>query len=139
VIHIASHGRFSSQPEANVIAAHDRPINLRDFRKLLATAGDRPKSLELLVPSACATAYGDDQAGLGLAGIGVESRAQSTLASLWFVSDQATALFMETFYQAWVLEGKTKAQAWQQAFLAIKATYPDSRLFAPFILTAYGG
>ncbi|HEY9675011.1 MAG TPA: CHAT domain-containing protein, partial [Waterburya sp.] len=80
---------------------------------------NRKLPIELLVLSACQTAAGDDRAALGLAGIAVRAGARSTLASLWFVDDQATSLLMSQFYQELINAQQTKAEALRRAQVKI--------------------
>ena len=48
--------------------------------------------------SACETATGDDRAALGLAGVALKAGARSAVASLWYVSDQASQALVIEFY-----------------------------------------
>lgn len=134
VIHIAAHGRFSSLPNQTYLTAYDRLITLEDFEQFVTTRGDSPTPIELLVLSACRTAQGDDRASLGLAGIAARAGAESTIASLWAVSDQLTAIWMELFYAAWLVEGKSKVEALRYTQLEMLEEYNDPRVWAAFIL-----
>ena len=49
--------------------------------------------------SACETAEGDKRAALGLAGVAVRAGARSTIASLWSLDDQSSAVLMSHFYR----------------------------------------
>ncbi|MDA0673734.1 MAG: CHAT domain-containing protein, partial [Cyanobacteria bacterium] len=84
IVHLATHGQFSSNPnETFIVAAGGQTITIDDLTGALeATATNREAAVELLVLSACETAAGDDRAALGLAGIAVRAGARSTLASL---------------------------------------------------------
>jgi len=118
IIHLATHGQFSSNADETVILAYDQPINVRQLDSLLRhKTQDSPDRIELLVLSACQTAKGDKRSGLGIAGVAVQAGARSTLASLWVVSDRSTALFMKEFYQN-LKAGATKAEALRKAQLA---------------------
>lgn len=118
VIHIATHGIFSSDPEKTMILASDKPIKVWQLDRLLRSRNQSSRdTIELLVLSACQTAKGDKRASLGIAGIAVQAGARSTLASLWNVSDRSTALFMGEFYRA-LKAGATKAEALQKVQLA---------------------
>jgi len=99
VVHLASHGEFSSNAENTFILAWDTRINVKQLGGLLQARekSDR-RPIELLVLSACKTAAGDNRAALGLAGVAVRSGARSTLATLWPVDDQSTSDFMVEFY-----------------------------------------
>lgn len=118
IVHIATHGQFSSVPEETFILAYDRPININQLESLLRdrTEGTR-QSLELLVLSACQTAKDDKRGGLGLAGVSLRAGAKSTVASLWNISDRSTADFVKEFYLALKQSHVSKAEALRQAQL----------------------
>ncbi len=120
VVHLATHGEFSSDAENTFVLAWDKPIKAREFAQLLRNEeGNKSNPIELLVLSACQTAAGDNRAALGLAGVAVRAGARSTLASLWFVSDEATSLLMSKFYQELTTTQNTKAESLRQAQLSI--------------------
>jgi len=120
VVHLATHGEFSSKVEDTFILTYNDRLNINELRELLQTADvDRPRPIELLVLSACRTAVGDDRAALGLAGVAVRSGARSTIASLWYVSDEATFRLMVALYANLASVGTTKAEALRQAQLAM--------------------
>lgn len=143
IVHIATHGKFSSDPEQTFILVYGseestgKLLKAEDFNNLLRSRTQQTANpLELLVLSACETAEGDERATLGLAGLAVRSGARSTLATLWSVGDQSTVEFMNKFYQELRTVGTTKAQALyraQKSFLAQKK-YQDPYYWAPYIL-----
>lgn len=98
VVHLATHGEFSSDPERTFILLSDDYLNAREIDGLLRT-GSRQDGIKLLVLSACKTATGDQRATLGLAGLTVRAGSRSTLATLWQVDDASTAALMQEFYQ----------------------------------------
>jgi CHAT domain-containing protein len=126
IIHIATHGQFSSDEQGTFLHAWGEKMSIDQLRQILRDSELRHRSsLELLVLSACQTAVSDRRAILGLAGIAARSGAKSTLASLWMVSDESTALLMEEFYDALSDPRLTKAEALQQAQkLVMKETHP---------------
>ncbi|WAN69084.1 CHAT domain-containing protein [Moorena producens JHB] len=142
VVHIATHGQFSSNPEQTFILDWDERIKVKDLDNLLRVSdpsGTTP--IELLLLSACQTATGDKRAALGLAGIAIRAGARSTIATLWQVNDASTAEFMNQFYQQLNNPQLTKAEALRNAQLAfLKKTYPNTYYYhrpynwAPFIL-----
>lgn len=113
VVHIATHGQFSSQLEETFIISWDGKINVTTLNRLLQLRQQKlTHPLELLVLSACQTATGDRRAALGLAGFAVRSGARSTLATLWQVNDDSTAELMIRFYQELAAHPQTsKAKA----------------------------
>ncbi|AFY34500.1 CHAT domain-containing protein [Calothrix sp. PCC 7507] len=138
VLHLATHGQFSSRPEDTFILANDGPINVLQFDNLLRRQDATPsQSLEMLVLSACETATGDNRATLGLAGASVKAGARSTLASLWHINDKSTAILIGEFYRELVKNKVTKAEALRHAQIKLLRDYPNySRpgYWAPYIL-----
>lgn len=118
IVHIATHGQFSSVPEDTFILAYDDKININQLETLLRdrTEGTR-QSLDLLVLSACQTAKDDKRGGLGLAGVALRAGAKSTVASLWKISARSTAEFIKEFYLALKQSNLSKAEALRQAQL----------------------
>ncbi|MEQ9001123.1 MAG: CHAT domain-containing protein [Coleofasciculus sp. B1-GNL1-01] len=116
IVHLATHGQFSSNAEDTFILAYDRPLNVHELGELLRRRTQAGQSgIELFVLSACQTAAGDDRATLGLAGVAIQAGARSTLATLWSVSDRATAEFMKEFYQKLIETNSSKAEALRYA------------------------
>jgi CHAT domain-containing protein len=137
VVHLATHGEFSSNAENTFILAWDKRVNVKQLGGLLqAREQNERKPIELLVLSACQTASGDNRAALGLAGVAVRSGARSTLATLWPVDDQSTSDFMAEFYRVLSQSPETKAQALHDAQLALlkQPKYRHPFYWAPFVL-----
>jgi CHAT domain-containing protein len=99
IVHIATHGQFSSDAENTFILTWDGRITIDEFNNLLRGDKQQIRPIELLVLSACQTAIGDKQATLGLAGMAVRAGARSTIATLWDVNDISTTQLMTYFYQ----------------------------------------
>lgn len=137
IVHLATHGQFSSSSESTYIQTWNGRLNIDDLRSLL-TQRDVPDSspIELLVLSACQTAEGDDRAALGIAGVAIRSGARSTLASLWMVNDRSTASFVTQFYQGLIRDRLSRAEAVRQAQLALLKTleYNHPYYWAAFTL-----
>ncbi|MFB8787289.1 MAG: CHAT domain-containing protein [Potamolinea sp.] len=137
IIHLATHGQFSSKATETFILTWDGRIDVKQLNTLLANR-DLLDSLpiDLLVLSACQTAKGDRRAALGLAGVAVRSGARSTLATLWTVSDASTANFMVHFYQELLKSDVTKAEAVRlaQIHLLKQLEFSHPYYWAPFIL-----
>lgn len=137
IVHLATHGQFSSRASDTYILTWDDQINAKNFGDLLhAQQGIRTRPIELLVLSACKTAQGDKRAALGLAGVAVRAGARSTLASLWVVSDEATALLMTAFYEELAKNQATKAEALRRAQLTIlqDKEFAHPYYWAPFVM-----
>ena len=132
IVHLATHGQFSSRLEDTFILDFDGQINVKDFDTLFRSQGKTV--VELLVLSACQTAAGDNRAALGLAGAAVRAGARSTIASLWQIDDESTAMFVSAFYRE-LKSGKiTKAQAVHRAQLQL-LKHPNYH--APSFWSAY--
>jgi CHAT domain-containing protein len=117
VVHLATHGLFSSNPQKNFIITGDgKSISIDELSTLLKEPGT---TIELLVLSACETATGDERAVLGLAGIAVRSGARSTLATLWPVGDASTTKFMGQFYEGLKKPEGKQADAFRNAQLSL--------------------
>ncbi|MBW4493051.1 MAG: CHAT domain-containing protein [Oscillatoria princeps RMCB-10] len=137
VVHLATHGQFSSNAEDTFLLTWDGRINVKDLQAFLQPRGQRnSNSIQLLVLSACETAAGDKRATLGLAGLALRSGARSTVATLWSIKDDSTAQFMTDFYRTLSKRNITKAQAVRQAQLALlnSRQYKHPFFWAPFVL-----
>lgn len=132
-VHLATHGKFSSNPEQTFILTWDRLLKTRDLADLMQKYSLNEEAIELLVLSACETATGDPLAALGLAGIAVRAGIRSTLASLWFADDRYSLEIMNSFYQE-LSQGATKAKALQKAQIAVLKQEPRPYLWSSFIL-----
>jgi CHAT domain-containing protein len=133
IVHIATHGQFSSNADRTFLLAWDRRIGVEEFDQVLRAASGR-SPIALLVLSACETAVGDDRAVLGLAGIAIQAGARSTLATLWQVSDESTAALMAAFYRQLATGDRPKTEALRQAQLAL---LQDVRFAHPFFWAPY--
>ena len=137
IVHIATHGQFSSSIEDTFLLAWDRRIDINELDSILQTRNtDRENAIELLVLSACETATGDSRAALGLAGMAVRAGAKSTLATLWSVNDRATSTLMSDFYRELSDKHLPKAEAVRQAQLKLLRNrwYRHPFYWAPYVL-----
>jgi CHAT domain-containing protein len=138
VVHLATHGKFSSNPEETFLLTWDGRLSIEQLNQLLQGREESTQNaIELLVLSACETATGDRRAALGLAGVAVRAGARSTLATLWQVDDEGTAEFMVEFYKQ-LQENRqiSKAKALQQAQRSFLngEEFQQPYYWAPFIL-----
>ncbi|MBD2202495.1 CHAT domain-containing protein [Calothrix sp. FACHB-1219] len=137
VVHLATHGQFSSRLEDTFLLTWDGEVNIKELSELLKNRGnDASKAIELLVLSACDTATGDDRAVLGLAGLAVKSGARSTLATLWPVKDKAAEMLMTRFYDQLRQPKITKAEALRQAQINLirQTDFRDPFFWSAFVL-----
>lgn len=142
VVHIATHGQFSSNPDQTFILDWKQRIGIQDLDSLLRVqdaSADSQSEIELLILSACETAAGDNRAALGLAGIAIRAGARSTIATLFQINDASTTEFMLRFYQQLTNPQLTKAEALRNTQLAFLQEYDGTDYnrpyhWAPFIL-----
>ncbi len=137
IVHLATHGQFSSKAEDTFLLTWDNRIDLTQLNNLLQNRGSRSdRAINLLVLSACQTASGDDRATLGLAGVAVRAGARSTIASLWSVSDEATQVLMSHLYQNLVTNNLDKAESLKMAQQSLlhSPKYRSPFYWAPFVL-----
>lgn len=136
IVHLATHGQFSSDPEQTFILTWEDKIQAKELEAILQSRlrPDIPP-IDLLVLSACETAAGDKYAALGLAGLAVRSGARSTAATLWSVQDDSTARFMNKFYQELSQNQITKAEALRRAQVFLMEQENSHPFYwAPFVL-----
>jgi CHAT domain-containing protein/tetratricopeptide (TPR) repeat protein len=136
ILHIATHGNFSSNPENTYLLAYKQLIKARDLNNLLRNNQVNSNTITLFVLSACQTAEGDHRAILGLAGLAVRAGASSTLSTLWQVNDDSVSQLMVQFYTEFQKAGVTKAEALHRAQKALMAQpeYQNPYFWAPYIL-----
>jgi CHAT domain-containing protein len=137
IVHLATHGEFSSDPAKTFLLTWDNQLNLNQLNNLLQNRNlQSGKAIDLLVLSACQTATGDKHATLGLAGMAVRARTKSTIASLWSVNDQSTRLLMNNFYENLTIKklGKAESLKLAQQSLLRNPDYRSPFYWAPFVL-----
>ncbi|MEH2329872.1 CHAT domain-containing protein [Nostoc sp.] len=137
IVHLATHGQFSSKAEETFIVAWNERIYVKKLSELVRTLEqNRPEAIELLILSACQTAAGDEEAALGIAGVAFQAGARSTIASLWNLDDESTAVLMGQFYQDLGNKNLTKAEVLRRAQLALlqNPKYKRPRFWAPYVL-----
>jgi CHAT domain-containing protein len=137
IVHLATHGQFSSKAEETFIVAWNERIYVKKLNELVRTLEqNRPEAIELLILSACQTAAGDERAALGIAGVAFQAGARSTIASLWNLDDESTAVLMSQFYQELGNKNLTKAEVLRRAQLALlqNPKYKRPRFWAPYVL-----
>ncbi|WP_160148519.1 CHAT domain-containing protein [[Leptolyngbya] sp. PCC 7376] len=139
IVHLATHGQFSSRREDTFLLAWNRKIGIEQLTELLRDSElERGVPIELLILSACETAKGDTRAALGLAGIAVQAGARSTIASLWKVNDVATSVLMGQLYEELGNKGISRASALQKAQLELlyepTGRYAHPYFWSPFVL-----
>ncbi|HAG79815.1 MAG TPA: hemagglutination activity domain protein, partial [Cyanobacteria bacterium UBA12227] len=115
IVHLATHAEFKpGSPEDSYIQLWNSKLRLNELAQLQLS--DPP--VDLLVLSACRTALGNPQAELGFAGSALQAGVDSTLATLWYVSDQG-ALGLTTEFYRQLSQVPIKSEALRRAQLAM--------------------
>jgi len=136
ILHVASHGEFSSEPGKTFLLAFDGKLTMDRLEQDIGLFKFRDDPLELLTLSACDTAEGDDRAALGLAGVAIKAGARSALATLWEVNDVAAAGLVVDFYRGLQDPSISRATALQRAQVKMLSDprYEHPGFWAPFLL-----
>ena len=140
LIHIAAHG----DPETGQIALCPNPGWTSQFPKeedyILKMSDVQAANLRarLVVLSCCHSGRGRILKGEGVVGIArafLAAGARSVLVALWAIDDEATMVFMKSFYQH-LKEGKTASAAVQQSMKSLREWEEFSEMWywAPFQL-----
>ncbi len=115
IIHLATHGEFNEGTTDNsFIQFWDRQLKLSQLKDL----GLNNPTVELLVLSACRTAFGNREAELGFGGVAYGAGVKTAIASLWQVSDSGTLGLMTELYKN-LKTAPIKAEALRQAQIAM--------------------
>lgn len=117
ILHFATHGFVNdANPELSGIVLSLVNKQGRDIRGYLRLGDlfnlDYPA--DLIVLSACETGLGKEIQGEGLVGLTrglMYAGAERLVVSLWQVSDEGTAVFMQEFYRQMLHNGKSANQA----------------------------
>ncbi len=135
-LHIATHGRFSTEVTDSFLLTFDGKLTMQTLDQLVGLFRFRQEPLELLTLSACQTGVGDDRAALGLAGVALKAGARSALATLWFINDEASATLISEFYRQLRNPALSKAVALQRAQLKLLSDriYEHPAYWSPFLL-----
>ncbi|RMD69425.1 MAG: CHAT domain-containing protein, partial [Cyanobacteria bacterium J149] len=113
IVHFGTHGEFNhTETENSFIQLHNSRLNLEEVRQL----GLNDPLVELMVLSACETAFGNEIAELGFAGLAVQAGVKTAMGSVWQVSDTGTLALMTDFYSQ-LKSAPIKAEALRQAQL----------------------
>jgi CHAT domain-containing protein len=142
ILHVGSHGQFSTVPEETFIItgpnasglAEEIPFNR--LESLIREFSAENEPLELITLTACQTATGDDRATLGLAGVAIQSGARSAIASLWNLPGATAEALMPKFYGQLKDPTVSKAKALQAAQIEAIQSDPKGNpgRWAPLIL-----
>ena len=137
VLHIASHGYFSSRlDDVAGIALAPVPGQADSSFFALTDLFDLKFSSHLVVVSGCETGMGRSVEGEGLMSISrgfMSQGAETVVSTLWPVSDRASALFMKYFYQ-YLAESESPVLALKKSQAALRET---PRYSVPFYWATY--
>lgn len=129
LIHIAAHGVVrEDQPLFSALRLGDQEMAPADILRLRLRA-------RLAVLSGCSTGIsvpGESHDAEGFIEALLANGCSAVLATLWDVSDEATAEWMARFYDR--LSGTTIAEAYRQTMREFCADHPHPALWAPFAL-----
>ena len=140
LIHIAAHGnkRTGEIPLSPNLGWTSKFPQENDFILNMSDVQAANLRARLVVLSCCHSGRGRILKGEGVVGIArafLAAGARSVLISLWAIDDEATMVFMKTFYQH-LKEGKTASAATYQTmkFLRKSENFSEMRYWAPFQL-----
>ncbi|WP_293370903.1 CHAT domain-containing protein [Nevskia sp.] len=140
IVHFATHARLdSAQPSRSGIALSAFDVQGQPVDDVLGVGeiGALHMPVDLVVLSACESAFGQDVAGEGvnsLARAFFHAGSRRVLASLWTVDDRAAAVFMGHFYAGLLGRGLDPGSSLRAAQAAMK---DDSRWAAPWYWAGY--
>ncbi len=137
-LHLASHGEFNADDplQSRMLLA---PGEGEDGSLTVGELYELDLNADMVTLSACETGLGDIQSGddvIGLTRGFLYAGSRTIVASLWPVSDDATAYLMQRFYEE--LKTRPKAAALRRAQIATKARYPHPAFWSAFNLTGSG-
>ena len=136
ILHLACHGIFDAEsPLDSALLLSPSPYD--DGRLTASEIFNLNLNSSLVTISACRSGLAKIRAGdeiMGLPRAFIYAGSPSIVASLWNVSDEATAILMENFYRN--LKQKHKAQALRDSQISLMkdARYSHPFFWAPFIL-----
>jgi CHAT domain-containing protein/tetratricopeptide (TPR) repeat protein len=141
IVHFATHGFLNSRiPQLSglTLSLVDESGSSVDGFLRLHEIYELELSADLVVLSACQTALGRAIRGEGLVGLVrgfLHSGAQSVIASLWQIEDDATARLMERVYSGLLRDGRPAAAALRQAQIELLTGEPRWR--SPYFWAAF--
>ena len=145
VLHLSCHGHFEpSDPlQSGLILA--KPVkngpddgDLEQPRLTAREIADLDLNVDLVYLSACVSGRHDTQPGdeiMGLTRSLIRASASSVVVSLWPVATAgSTRILVYRFYENWLGETLSKAEALQAAQLEVMQSFPHPYHWAPFVL-----
>ncbi|CAH3028248.1 unnamed protein product [Porites evermanni] len=139
LIHIAAHGRKET---GEIVLAPDRRLESdtpkeEDCIMKMSDIQAVKLRARLVVLSCCHSGQGEvsSEGVVGMARAFLFAGARSVLATLWAIDDEATMMFMESFYQQ-LGSGESASVALQRAMKRLRDShdYSAPKYWAPFVL-----
>ena len=139
LVHIAAHGRKET---GEIVLAPDprcesKPPTEEDYILKMSDIQAVKLRARLVVLSCCHSGQGpvSSEGVVGMARAFLFAGARSVLSTLWAIDDEATRLFMKSFYQQ-LASGESTSVALQRAmkFLRDSHDYSAPKYWAPFVL-----
>ena len=139
LVHIAAHGCAQS---GEIVLALDpgrksQPLRRQDFILTMSDVQAVCLRARLVVLSCCHSGRGEvkSEGVVGIARSFLCAGARSVLVSLWAIDDEATMVFMESFYRH-LADGKSASVALRQAMKSLRESEEFSAVkhWAPFVL-----
>ena len=139
LVHIAAHG--CAQSGEIVLALNldciSQPPKRQDYILTMSDVQSVCLRARLVVLSCCHSGRGEvkSEGVVGIARSFLCAGARSVLVSLWAIDDEATMVFMESFYQH-LSHGKSASEALHQAMKSLRESEEFSavKYWAPFVL-----
>ena len=114
ILHLSTHGIADDKVGDYAYLAFGNPNNQNEYEKLfIRDIYNIPLNTDMVVLSACKTAYGKLQKGEGIISMArafAYSGAKSIITSHWSVDDKSTSIIMEDFYKG-LAKGMSKDKA----------------------------
>ena len=139
LLHIAAHG-CAQTGEIVLALDHGRksqPLRRQDYILTMSDVQAVYLRARLVVLSCCHSGRGEvkSEGVVGIARSFLCAGARSVLASLWAIDDEATMVFMESFYQH-LANGKSASVALHQAMKSLRESqeFHAMKYWAPFVL-----
>lgn len=135
ILHFATHGLYDDlHPELSALAlsAFDARGRPRDGRLRAYEVSGLDLRADLVVLSACRTAWGREVGGEGMVGLTqgfLHAGASRLIVSLWDVDDRSTSELMKRFYSGLLIEKLPPAEALRRAQISL---WKETRWHAPY-------
>ncbi|MCC0175991.1 CHAT domain-containing protein [Waterburya agarophytonicola K14] len=115
IVHLSTHADFNPKDIEDIyIQLYNRKLTLDELKELKLN----DPVVDLMVISACRSAFGDNEAELGFGGLAVKAGVKTAIGSLWYVGDTSTSGLMSEFYHQ-LKTAPTKAEALRKAQQAV--------------------